>query len=129
MGFRGAYPENLTLIHSSIHVQPTACIYITFLSVSHGHCHSQTVTVNLLKCPKKRPHGLPPDIRLSQLHLELPYMQNVPMSVMKHMTPSSKNLKSPYNLDYVFLMKSCKPGTFTPAFNKKYLENGQEEQE
>ncbi len=29
-----------------------------------------TVTVNLFKCPKnKRPHGLPPDIRLSRLHL------------------------------------------------------------
>ncbi len=34
--------------------------------------------VNLFKCPKnKRPSGLPPDIRLSRLHLELPYMQNV----------------------------------------------------
>ena len=37
-----------------------------------------TVTVNLFKCPKnKRPRGLPSDIRLLQLHLELPYMQNV----------------------------------------------------
>ncbi len=37
-----------------------------------------TVTVILFKCPKnKRPRGLPLDIRLSRLHLELPYMQNV----------------------------------------------------
>jgi hypothetical protein len=43
-----------------------------------------TVTVNLFKCPKnKRPRWLPPDIRLSQLHLELPCMQNV----IAHGTP------------------------------------------
>jgi hypothetical protein len=35
-----------------------------------------TVTVILFKCPKnKRPRGLPLDIWLSRLHLELPYMQ------------------------------------------------------
>ncbi len=41
---------------------------------------SVPVTVILFKCPKntsKRPRGLPLDIRLSRLHLELPYMQNV----------------------------------------------------
>ncbi len=43
-----------------------------------------TVTVNLFKCPKnKRPRGLPLDIRLSRLYLELPYMQNV----LAHITP------------------------------------------
>ncbi len=32
-----------------------------------------TVMVNLFKCPtNKRPSGLPPDIRLSRIHLELP---------------------------------------------------------
>jgi hypothetical protein len=41
-----------------------------------GHGHTVTVTVILFKCPKnKRPRGLPLDIRLSRLHLELPYMQ------------------------------------------------------
>jgi hypothetical protein len=37
-----------------------------------------TVTVNLFKCPKnKRLCRLPLNILLSQLHLDLPYMQNV----------------------------------------------------
>ncbi len=37
-----------------------------------------TVTVILFKCQKnKRTHELPLDIRLSRLHLGLPYMQNV----------------------------------------------------
>jgi hypothetical protein len=43
-----------------------------------------TVTVILFKCSKnKRPRGLPLDIWLSRLHLELPYMQNV----LAHVTP------------------------------------------
>jgi hypothetical protein len=45
-----------------------------------------TVTVNLLKCPKNKRHrGLPLDIRLSRLHLELPYMQNA----LAHGTPAN----------------------------------------
>jgi hypothetical protein len=44
----------------------------------HGGALTVTVTVILFKCPKnKRPRGLPLDIRLLRLHVELPYMQNV----------------------------------------------------
>ena len=43
-----------------------------------------TVTVKLFECPKnKRPLGLPLDIWLSRLHLELPCMQNA----LAHNTP------------------------------------------
>ncbi len=38
---------------------------------------SVTETVNLFECPKnQRPRGPPPDIWLSRLHLELPYMHS-----------------------------------------------------
>ena len=50
----------------------------------HGVSVTVTVTVILFKCPKnKRPSGLPLDIQLLLLHLELPYMQNV----LAHGTP------------------------------------------
>ncbi len=50
----------------------------TTIFLHHGHTVTVTVTVHLFRCPKnKRPRRLPLDIRLSRLHLELPYMQNV----------------------------------------------------
>ncbi len=52
-----------------------------------------TVTVLLFKCSKnKRPRGLPFDIRLSRLHLELPYMQNV----LAHGTPPRRGVVAGY---------------------------------
>ncbi len=52
--------------------------YLSQKSLQYMRWMHITVTVILFKCPKnKRLHGLPPDIRLSRLHLELPYMQNV----------------------------------------------------
>ncbi len=57
-----------------------------------------TVTVILFKCPKnKRPRGLPLDIRLSRLHLELPYMQNI----LAHGTPPRSHGTPPRSQSFI----------------------------
>jgi hypothetical protein len=51
----------------------TVTVTVKFVTVKLVTVTLVTVTVNLFKLPKnKRPHGLPLDIRLSRLHLELP---------------------------------------------------------
>ncbi len=96
-------------IHTYIHTYILIYILITVTV-------TVTVTVILFKCPKnKRPRGLPLDIRLSRLHLELPYMQNV----LAHGTPPlsgvvAGSLISPctrvHSFGFICFFESCETG-------------------
>jgi hypothetical protein len=63
---------------------------LRFPGHGHGHVHGHGHG-NFCQCPQNtRLHGLPPDIRLSRLHLELPHMQNVSQKP-KNMNKRHKN--------------------------------------